>query len=91
MQDNVTATPTLSMVQIVLRWAWDPIGVGHMAADEYDRYAGPVLEMLNRSASDGEVAAYLTKVESEWMGLTPKPEINEDIASMLRELRGLMR
>ena len=81
----------LRMVQIVLRWAWDPIGVGRMAADEYDRYAGPVLELLNRAARDGEVAGYLTKVEDEWMGLTSRPERNEDIASMLRELSDLMR
>ena len=91
MQDNVTATPTLCMVQIVLRWAWDPIGVSHIVPDEYDRYAGPVLELLNRAAPDLEVAAYLTKVEGEWMGLTPKPERNEEIASMLRELRDVMR
>ena len=68
MQDNVIATPTLCMVQIVLRWAWDPIGVGHMVADEYDRYSGPVLELLNRAAPDLDVAAYLTKVRASGFG-----------------------
>lgn len=62
-----------------------------MAADEYDRYVGPVLEMLNRAAPDSEVADFLTKVESEWMGLTADQDKNEDVASMLRELVNTMR
>ena len=80
------------MVQIVLFWAWDPIGVrgNAAAADEYDRYAGSVLELLNRGASDEEVANYLTKVEVEWIGLTPNRHRNEDVAAMLRELNSLV-
>jgi hypothetical protein len=93
MSDEITPTPKLRMVQLVLHWVWDPIGVGGVpeTADEYDRYAGPVLELLNRAATNAEVADYLTKVEDEWMGLTPNRDRNEDVAALLRELTPLVR
>jgi hypothetical protein len=51
---------------------WDPIGVNDIpeATDEYDGYVGPVLDLLNASASSDEIAAYLRNVETERMNLT---------------------
>lgn len=76
------------MVQIVLVWAWDPIGVRGIpeAVDEYDSYAPAVLQMLETGASDQQIADYLTSVVRDRMGLRPNPKADEDIAAMLREL-----
>ena len=78
----------LRTIEIVLHWAWDPIGVRgiEQAKEEYDSYALPVFGMLEIGAADHEIAEYLTKVEREWMGLEPNPAKNADIAAMLREL-----
>jgi len=81
----------LQTIKAVLHWAWDPIGVRGVeeAHDEYDSYATPVLELLERGSSDEEVGAYLTYVEVERMGLTPHKDKNEDVAALLRELHAL--
>jgi len=78
----------LRMVAIVLHWAWDPIGIRGIeeALDEYDSYAGPVLDLLERKAADQEVADYLTSIERDSMELQPRPEKNADIATMLGQL-----
>ena len=83
----------LRMVQIVLHWAWDPIGVRGIedATDEYDMYAPQVLEMLEDDASDERVASYLTSLVKVRMGLPVKPERDEDVASMLRHLYAISR
>ena len=43
----MSAPAKLRMVQVVLLWAWDPIGVRGIpeAVDEYDSYAPAVLEL----------------------------------------------
>lgn len=81
----------LRMVKIVLHWVWDPIGVRGIdeAVGEYDDYAQPLLELLDRGSTDEQVAAYLTGIESERMELPPHRTKNEDVAVLLRELRGL--
>ena len=78
----------LRIVQLVLHWAWDPIGVRGIpeAADEYDSYAPHVLGMLEQGAEDGAVADYLTGVVRDRMELRPSPEKDADIAALLREL-----
>ena len=78
----------LRIVQVVLRWAWDPIGVRGVieAADEYDMYASAVLAMLRSSASDQLLADYLTSVVRDRVELAPNREADRDIACMLREL-----
>jgi hypothetical protein len=59
-------------IRSILMSEWDPIGVNDTpeAADEYDGYVGPVLDLLNAKASSDEIAAYLRNVETERMGLT---------------------
>ena len=84
----MNAPAKLRMVQIVLVWAWDPIGVRGIpeAVDEYDSYAPAVLQMLETGASDQQIADYLTSVVRDRMELRPNPKADEDIAAMLREL-----
>ena len=81
----------LQTVKVVLRWAWDPIGVRGIedAIDEYDRYAPAVLALLDRETGDEEVGAYLTYVETERMGLPSHKQKNEDVAALLRKLHAL--
>lgn len=78
----------LRMVQVVLHWAWDPIGIrgDPDAADEYDSYAPQVLGMLENGVEDQVVADYLTGVVRNRMELRPSPEKDADIAALLREL-----
>lgn len=85
--------PNLRMVQIVLHWAWDPIGVRGIeeAADEYDMYAPHLLGMLEADAPVERIADYLTSIVRDRMGLPPKPDRDEDVASMLRQLYVLGR
>lgn len=63
---------------------WDPIGINDLpeAADEYDMYLGDIFTMLDRSASQQEIADYLRWVETERMGLTDcdgKPFVPEQV------------
>lgn len=52
---------------------WDPIGVDGIpeAADEYDRYAGEVGEMLRQGVDAPSVAEHLRRVREEYIGLGP--------------------
>lgn len=83
----------LKMVQVVLRWAWDPIEIASAeeAADEYDMYAPKVLELLDQGAPNERIADYLTSVVRDRMELPVKRERDEDISSMLQELSKLVR
>lgn len=78
----------LRMVQVVLLWAWDPIGVRGIpeAVDEYDSYAPAVLELLESGASDQSIADYLTGITRDRMELRIDQKAYADIAAMLREL-----
>ncbi|QAY78152.1 hypothetical protein [Sphingosinicella sp. BN140058] len=91
MSERTERRAKLRRVEVVLHWAWDPIGVRGIpeAADEYDSYALTVLAMLERGTPDREVADYLTSVERDRMGLRARPDKNEDIAAMLRELHSI--
>ena len=59
-------------IRQILMSEWDPTGVNDTpeAADEYDGYIRPLLDLLNAGASSDEVAEYLQTVEIERMGLT---------------------
>ena len=65
-------------IRKVLMRQWDPIGVAYVpeAADEYDDYVGKVYVMLmEERATADQIAAYLLKIASEWMGLGHSEEI----------------
>jgi D-serine dehydratase len=75
--------------------SWDPIGVRGLApVDEYDRYLLHVANLLERSASISEAAAYLDEIASNTTGLGPgtvqgraaSEKTAEAIAQYLRSL-----
>ncbi len=72
MGDKEQSREKRNAIRQILMSQWDPIGVNDTpeAADEYDGYIGPLLDLLNARASSEEVAEYLRTVEIERMGLT---------------------
>ena len=82
----------LRMVESVLRWAWDPIGVRGIprTTDEYNEYAPAVLDLLDRWATDRTVADRLSGIVRERMKLGPAPDRDAAVAALLRELHAVM-
>jgi hypothetical protein len=74
---------SLRMIQIVLHWAWDPIGVRGIkeAADEYDMYAPQVLEMLKAGFTAEQTADYLTSVVRDRMELSVRPDLDHAVVA----------
>lgn len=60
----------------VLHYLWDPIGVAGepMARDEYYSYLPHVFSLLKADAGAEKIAAYLSQVASEQMGLASNQE-----------------
>ncbi|GAA4036638.1 hypothetical protein [Parerythrobacter jejuensis] len=69
------ANSLLQTFQALLWKEWDPIGVndgdGDWPDDEYDNYATQLLTLVQTGKSKVEIEAYLTTVETEYMGLGP--------------------
>ncbi len=88
MNERTEGDAKLRMVKLILHWVWDPIGVRGIeeAADEYDSYAVPVFELLERRSPSQEIAAYLTYIESERMELKPHRDRADEVAILLMEL-----
>jgi hypothetical protein len=61
----------LAEIRKVLWEKWDPIGINGSleASDEYNGYAGGVYALLQRGATDNEIADYLRGIETGNMGL----------------------
>ncbi|WP_347453844.1 hypothetical protein [Acinetobacter thermotolerans] len=76
-------------VRQILNQAWDPIGVGDVAAcqDEYDSYAYDVCRMLNGNYSAKEIQDYLYEIESEFMGLEPSIQRIDNTVTALKKLK----
>ena len=57
---------------------WDPIGVFSIDSswplDEYESYVGPTLRLLERGASQNELASYFSKIAGDHMGLSAFPD-----------------
>ena len=66
---------------------WDPIGVADVpeAADEYDSYVLRLGGQLRQGARVEELAAYLSSVRTESMGLDPDPAADLAVAQRLLE------
>jgi hypothetical protein len=65
-------------VRQVLMETWDPIGVRDVpqAQDEYDAYVGKVYVMLiDERVSPRAIAAYLYDIATNYMGLSPSPDL----------------
>ena len=71
----------------VMHYVWDPIGIAGVpqARDEYDSYLPQVFSMLIGKTKEVEIAAYLTGIEDERMGLTPSPEKAAQVAAILTD------
>lgn len=65
----------LLAVRRILWETWDPIGVNHVpeASTEYDSYASTIVGMLSRSCSAHDLEHYLARLETDSMGLRPRP------------------
>lgn len=75
-------------VSVVLHRAWDPLGVADEpdAPEEYQNYVPEVARLLDRNASNAEIAALLTHIRRERMGLTGDDEHDLQVAAMLMTL-----
>jgi hypothetical protein len=64
----------------LLYWKWDPIGVNDSfpwTYDEYDAYAGSLLELLRNGADAAKVAQHLREVAWNQMGMSrPASEVD---------------
>ena len=69
----------------VLHYRWDPLGVADdpAARPEYETYAGQVCSKVCAGASAEAIAAYLTGVTVEAMGLTPAPDHDATVARLV--------
>ncbi len=76
-------------VDEVLFYLWDPIGVCDipMARDEYQSYLPKVFKLLINDSKDHEVSAYLIKVESGSMGMSPNSKKALEVARLLIEIK----
>lgn len=82
--------PSRSLIQIIdeiLFYIWDPLGVSTDGApewrNEYETYTQKIAEMVKANADSNAIAAYLDKIESEYMQLTLVENRNNDIAQMI--------
>lgn len=80
---------------------WDPIGLSAIeggwevssAADEYDQYLLHLAVRLQKGEPDGQIVDYLLGIETEHMGLRPRPDTRPravaTVAAVREYLRGL--
>jgi len=72
-------------IRKVLIGDWNPIG-SQVPEDEYDSYI-PTLYLLMQVGENVEtLARYLESVETKWMGLAARPEVNQRVATTLLDL-----
>jgi hypothetical protein len=73
----------------VLHYLWDPIGVSTdpEARDEYYGYLPMVYGLLKAGASAQKIAAYLTDIATQRMGLSPNHAHDLKIAELLLRWR----
>lgn len=70
----------------MLRRERDPVGRGQiedLPSDEYDSYAPHVVSLIRDGADDGVIAAHVSKLESETMGLNSGLDLRSVTARLL--------
>ena len=69
----------------VLQYIWDPIGVSGDPAtrDEYSSYLPKVFSLAVHGASASQIAAYLTSVTVQSMGLSAATEHDVRVAELV--------
>ena len=82
----MTVRETLRAVDKVLAQVWDPIGTVSSGGptDEYSSYAPRVLGLLQRGATDDEVAAHLAHLETDELGVATTAAHRLPVARELR-------
>ncbi|VAW66250.1 hypothetical protein MNBD_GAMMA09-3470 [hydrothermal vent metagenome] len=73
----------------ILFYKWDPIGLSDSAwvRNEYQSYLPEVFKLAMKSESTDMVAAYLTAVATENMGLKQSPRHDRAIAELIMQIK----
>jgi hypothetical protein len=81
------------MVDEILHYIWDPIGVSGeaRARDEYYSYVPATFKLVQEGAAAEAIAAYLEGIAVDGMGLSPNPQRALKAGRLLREWRELVR
>lgn len=69
----------------VLYYVWDPIGVSDTpeARDEYSSYVGDIVQAVVGDHSKDDIAALLTAISIERMGLQPNKKRDSEVAELV--------
>lgn len=86
-------TDLYRMVDEVLHYVWDPIGVSTepRARDEYYAYVPSVFSLVRDDRNAREIAAHLRSIAVERIGLSAAPEAEANVARLLLEWKELIR
>jgi hypothetical protein len=81
------------MVDEVLHYVWDPIGVSGepRARDEYYSYVLTTFKLLRERDDELAIAAYLGEVATERIGLSANPDHDLKVARVLLEWKQVIR
>jgi hypothetical protein len=81
------------MVDEVLHYVWDPIGVAGepRARDEYYGYVPAVFKLLRDGAEASNIAAHLQEIATAGMGLPPNADRDARAAALLLEWKEIVR
>jgi hypothetical protein len=92
MRDGMPDDELYRRVDKVLHYVWDPIGVSGIpeARDEYYAYLPDVMPLVQAEAGVGRIAAYLTEVETNRIGLAANKERAEGAAEIMVEWNDLL-
>jgi hypothetical protein len=72
-------------IRRVLMSDWDPIGCG-VPDDEYDSYIPVIYRLMHSRVGVADFASHLERLETEWMGMPARPEVNRRVARILLDL-----
>jgi hypothetical protein len=82
--------PLAAKIRSLLFCEWDPCGVNQNAdcANEYDEYLPAIHRLAKERRSIEEIAAQLNFVESSYINMTPRKELNRAIAEKIIVVAG---
>ncbi len=77
----------------VMHYVWDPIGIAGtpQARDEYDSYVPSVVSLLLSDAKAESIAAHLTRLTTDPMGMSPNRQRDLETAELLLEWLQVLR
>jgi hypothetical protein len=85
---SMTTDRLKQTVRAILHNDWDPIGIAGFreAADEYDRYVGPVAQMIVAGTSASDLSNYRIGVETQTMSLNGDHDRVGAVAAKLKSI-----